>query len=410
MTAVAERILLAAAAAMLALVGAYACMAWLYGELLAKGVLQAAGIAGMIGGPAIWIGNHRRRVRRQEITLARAEREAKYKLHNGRDVVAVDMSGPRPDFIMMGRSAHRRPALPDPADAMAPPAAPALLPAVRSADSMLVWGGKGAGKTNLLQHLAAEKIAAGEQLWIVDPKPGRPGKWPDGARVIGQGHDYDAIRAIGRRYLEELETRKDMYARVAAYPKITAIVDESLVLNMQIRGWMDMILPLLLEGREYNIHLILISQSKTAKSIGLEGRYDIMESFDVIVGLRKIGADHCAWVDFGDGEDVRHQPPPPYLSRPGVPPLGAGVPAGTRAGTPGRDAGTGPPRLGMDHGEGWRPPDVRGPFFEGREQAEIWRRKAAGESWKATCKAVWGFSNGRKIAEAKKIYRSISDS
>ena len=74
---------------------------------------------------------------------------------------------------------------------------------------------------------------------------------------------------------------------------------------------MDLVLPALTYGRSLKMGLILIGQSKTAQSVGLKGRYDLMECFDAKVGLtynkgtKLFGAN----VDYGDGVDVPHVPP-----------------------------------------------------------------------------------------------------
>jgi len=193
---------------------------------------------------------------------------------------------------------------------------PDLMQAVLDLDCLMIWGGRGSGKTNFIQHLAQEKVLRGEDLWIIDPKPGKPGKWPQEVNVIGQGHNYQEITAIGEKYEFELDCRKAQFHAVEGFPKVTLIVDELYLLNMKIKGFTDMILPLLLEGREYNIHMILISQSKTAESMGFKGRYDLLKCFDAVIGLDRQGPkenpnSYFAVADFGKG-DIDFRPPGEY--------------------------------------------------------------------------------------------------
>jgi len=78
-----------------------------------------------------------------------------------------------------------------------------LLPLLDQAQRVLVKGASDAGKTTLIQHVAAR---AGGNVTIVDPHY-EPGVWLEGARIIGAGQDYAKIGA----YLDYLAT--EMHAR-----------------------------------------------------------------------------------------------------------------------------------------------------------------------------------------------------
>jgi len=293
---------------------------------------------------------------------------------------------------------------------------PDLMQAVLDLDCLMIWGGRGSGKTNFIQHLAQEKVLKGEDLWIIDPKPGRPGKWPQGVNVIGQGHNYQEIMAIGEKYEFELECRKVQFQNVEEFPKVTLIVDELYLLNLKIKGFTDMILPLLLEGREYNIHMILISQSKTAESIGFKGKYDLLKCFDAVVGLDRQGPkedpnSYFAVADFGNGDiDFR----PPGIYRPGSaapfnntsqsyyrsqnsPFSESNNPADTqdRQDTPTL-------QYDPDNGE-YVFQEQR--FYDSKLEkrvVDLFFQKP-GISYTAICNQVWGATNGRRINQIKEI-------
>lgn len=287
---------------------------------------------------------------------------------------------------------------------------PDLLSVILPLDCLMIWGGRGSGKTNFLQHLAREKVKAGEDLWIIDPKPSKPGKWPYGVTVIGHGHNYQEIVSVSERYQAELENRKADFDRTEHFQKVTLIVDELYLLNLKIKGFIDMVLPLLLEGREYNIHMILISQSKTAGSMGLSGKYDLLQCFDAIVGLERQGdkddpRSYFAYVDFGSG-DIEHRTPGKYY------------PDTThRHGTNYSEKPTGND-FTADHDSMTYLPQETPETYAGIESGSVARQKPVyesmtekiicemfhdGESMNNIAKAVWGSSNGRRTAQIKAV-------
>ncbi len=144
-------------------------------------------------------------------------------------------------------------------------------------DSVLIAGGKGAGKTNLAFHLADMQIRSGCQVFVIDPKPQfDQGKW-FGAKVIGANHNYAEITS----FLSDLTSvMKDDRRQIRVW------IDELTVLNMQIKKFASLWLPILIEGREYGKFISIIGQSKTAGSVGLEGRYDLLDCFDAIAVCR----------------------------------------------------------------------------------------------------------------------------
>ncbi|NJL58257.1 MAG: hypothetical protein HC887_00055 [Desulfobacteraceae bacterium] len=144
-------------------------------------------------------------------------------------------------------------------------------------DSVLIAGGKGAGKTNLAFHLADMQLRSGCQVFVIDPKPQfEAGKW-FGAKVIGANHNYSEITS----FLSDLTgVMKDDRNQIRIW------IDELTVLNMQIKRFASLWLPVLIEGREYGKFVSIIGQSKTAGSVGLEGRYDLLDCFDAIAVCR----------------------------------------------------------------------------------------------------------------------------
>jgi hypothetical protein len=186
-----------------------------------------------------------------------------------------------------------------------------ILEAVKDADCLLVIGGRGSGKTHFMQCLARVRVAQGEEIIVIDPKMALPAKWPEGVRVIGSGHDYAKICAIAEHFNQDLESRKMNYSHTSDFNKLTVIIDEFFHLNLKIKGFADMFLPLLLEGREYGIHLALISQSDRAQPLGIKGKADLLECFDAIVHFNyvKNTGKRVVYANFGQG-NKQYLPPP----------------------------------------------------------------------------------------------------
>jgi uncharacterized membrane protein YuzA (DUF378 family) len=186
-----------------------------------------------------------------------------------------------------------------------------VLPILSRADCALVWGGRGAGKTTIAQWAMMEHARAGSTVLVFDPKPHQAHKWPR-ARVIGSDHDYQGIA----RALAEVS------ANLRSGRRITVLIDELNLLNLRIPDFPDLWLPILLEGREYGAGCWIIGQSKTAQSIGLSGRYDLLECFDLVAAAKKDHrtGDRWAEVEAAGMDTERFEMPGPFPSGNGTPP------------------------------------------------------------------------------------------
>jgi len=157
-------------------------------------------------------------------------------------------------------------------------------------DSVLITGGKGAGKTNLAFHLADKQMRQDCKVFVIDPKPQfESDKWA-GARVIGADHDYPAIISFLSDLTGMMKNDRN---------QIRVWIDELIILNMRVKKFADLWLPILIEGREYGKFISIIGQSKTAGSIGLEGRYDLTNCFDAIADCQHNPADDTRFIEIG---------------------------------------------------------------------------------------------------------------
>ncbi|MFP4423374.1 MAG: hypothetical protein ACLFRG_22815 [Desulfococcaceae bacterium] len=182
---------------------------------------------------------------------------------------------------------------------------PSALALLRDVSCGLICGGRGAGKTELVRHIAAERAARGWFVVLIDPKPRQAGKWP-GCKAVGCGNDYGAIGA-------ELAVLSSSMGRSRG--NVLVIIDEMTRLNLRIPNFTDLWLPLLLEGREYGIDVWIIGQSKTAASIGLSGKYDLLECFDAVATAKRDKSER--WVEVetqGQKEAISAAHPGPMVA------------------------------------------------------------------------------------------------
>jgi len=417
----AERIFLAAFVAVLVSVGAFTALAWLYGETAAKGCFQVATAGAMIGGPAVWYGNRRHLTRRREIMLTKASREAGFKLFSGaQNVIAVDMAGARPVFSQYAitSAGSRATGSPQPVP-VAPAPQPAieyqdrqpLLPVLLGLDRILVIGGMGAGKSELLRHLAYRRSMQGETV-VIDSHSA-PGDWPDSCRVVGRGRQYRQIEAEMSRIMGEMDRRYKLRSsgHGGAFAPLSLIIDELTVLN-QFCDVGDEMKALLCECRKVAIRIIFAGQSDRAGALGLKGNNDLRAGFEALVYLeREAGGERIATVMAGTDKQGRrfvHPGPFPKACLSVSPVYASETPidrgfSGDRQ-TDGQDRQT--PRIDYREGAEAFAQCFTGPakrIFESRDERRIVDLFESGFSPSGIAAEIWGSQNGRRTKAVKTV-------
>ncbi len=197
-----------------------------------------------------------------------------------------------------------------------------LLPVLRDCPNVLVVGGKGSGKTSLLQHLEARLIGVG-QCVILDSHA-LPSQWQ--GHVIGRGRDYGHIKNAMLGLNDRLDRRHAKRANGQnGFITINTIIDEFTLLPGSLKAIGFNIqkysIPALTEGRKVDINCLWGIHSDRVEAMGLKGAGDLVECFDAIVRLKHVRGEYYALVDFGAGpENVHYIPPGPYHSPASVPP------------------------------------------------------------------------------------------
>lgn len=147
---------------------------------------------------------------------------------------------------------------------------------------LMILAPTGFGKSTLAHYILDRLI--GDQI-IVDPHA-TPRTW-GGLPVAGQARNYEEIKVFFDLSLKEMNNR---YQRRnegdTSYPKLYILLDEFPAISKAIGGdeFKEWVQVMLCEARKVNISLILLSQGKSVKTLGLEGQSELLENLTIIRG------------------------------------------------------------------------------------------------------------------------------
>lgn len=193
-----------------------------------------------------------------------------------------------------------------------------LIEALSDVERCLIVGASNAGKTTLLQHLVARRVAAGFEVIVIDPHSS-PGKWPRGSEVIGAGERYEEIEVV----LQDIKAiKKARYEEIASgqvaegeHPQTLIVIDEYYDLSVHIKGLSFILLSLLTGGRKANMHIFTGVHSDDVRTLGIEGQGKLRKGFVLVTLELTEEKRRLATIDFGNGPKPG-QLPGPYLTQP----------------------------------------------------------------------------------------------
>jgi hypothetical protein len=149
----------------------------------------------------------------------------------------------------------------------------ALLRAVEAAPHAAIIGPTGAGKSTLLAHVVTRALRRGERVTILDPH-GTPGKWPDGADVVGAGRSYTIIggelAAVQDLMIARYEELARGEVREGEHPLVVIVADEWRAIAKNSKGAGDILGALITEARKVRIKVVLGGQSHYLSGLGLD--------------------------------------------------------------------------------------------------------------------------------------------
>ncbi len=154
---------------------------------------------------------------------------------------------------------------------------------------IMVLGETGSGKSVLCKYLASEIKAP---CIALDPHAS-PNDW-QGAKVIGQGRNYQAIKEELANLVNLMDARyKQRDKGVSKFAALCVILDEFPAVASELGKDATIAVKLIVrEARKVNIKLILLAQGSEVKTLGIEGEGSLRESF-AVVSLGKFATDRA---------------------------------------------------------------------------------------------------------------------
>ena len=194
-----------------------------------------------------------------------------------------------------------------------------LMSELRTAQRVLIKAASNGGKTTLLQHIAAQRIAINESVLILDSQS-YPDKWPAGCKVVGAGSNHQAISVALDGLIDLMVKRYQEIGqglvREGQHPKLTIIIDEWMAIVGECDNAGDVIRRLLTESRKAAFSVFIGSHSERVKALGLDGRGDLRDGF-LIVRIEMENGQRMATIATGKGERPCVLPGEYIASRPG---------------------------------------------------------------------------------------------
>lgn len=147
---------------------------------------------------------------------------------------------------------------------------------------LMILAPTGFGKSTLTGYLLDNLQGS---IVVIDPHA-TPSTWGD-LPVVGLGRNYEEIEEFLGVLMREMNDRYERRMRGdSSYPTINIVVDEfpSVSKSIDSKKFKEVIQSLLCEARKVNMKLILLSQGKSVKTIGLEGQSELLENLAIIRG------------------------------------------------------------------------------------------------------------------------------
>ena len=176
-------------------------------------------------------------------------------------------------------------------------------------DCLILYGGRGTGKTSLAKQIVAGRAQDGVEVIILDPHLGAPDSWsgyPYG-QLVGGGLDYDALYQQVEQLVAEM---RDRFQRKASIIPLLIVFDEWRDFVHERPRVASLMKKIVTKARKVGMDVILISHSRNVKALGLEGEGDLRENFKIVHTTRQ-GDMRTVCVEEEEGK-TRYPHPGPW--------------------------------------------------------------------------------------------------
>ena len=155
-----------------------------------------------------------------------------------------------------------------------------LIETLANTPHRLIIGHTRGGKTTLIHHMATMWAAHGERVLVGDPDAA-PGLWP-GCEVRGHGDDIQAIGELLNIVQTEVTQRRAARAQgVRQFAPLHLIIDEAQDVLPALDGGLELFEDVARRGGKLNIRMTVGVQDKQVRTLGLEGKSELLRNFQV---------------------------------------------------------------------------------------------------------------------------------
>lgn len=197
-----------------------------------------------------------------------------------------------------------------PATAPATEAGGELFDALEATPHRLIIGHTRGGKTTLVHHMATSWAARGDRVLVADPDAA-PGLWP-GCTVRGHGDDIAAIGELLAVVAGEVEARRRQRAQgVRRFEPLHLVIDEAQDVLPVVEGGLELFEDVARRGGKLNVRMTIGVQDKQVKTLGLEGKSEVLRNLQVADVLKSRDGRRVAVLrDAETGQKVSMAIPP----------------------------------------------------------------------------------------------------
>ena len=172
---------------------------------------------------------------------------------------------------------------------------PNLIDAIKDETCVMVFGYRGAGKTNTALHWLATRPGT---IVVCDPKPRNKNAWPT-SYIFGTGGNYQQILQTVYQVRAELDRR--VKQEILNAPELTLFLDELFQLvKIQQLPIMMPVFEIITIGRDYRVNAGFTTSDKGVEALDIKGMSGLREALTA-VEVKIVDGQYKTFADLGSG-------------------------------------------------------------------------------------------------------------